>query len=333
MLDAEQYPNQKLRAVIIGCGRVAGGYDEEAGPGIVNTHAKAYQLQPATELVAAADLDVQKARRFVARWGISAVYSDVAKMLSDEKPDIVSICTPDNTHSRMLEMCLDSRSIKAVWCEKPLADDVDKAEAIVRAYTHRGVVLAVNYTRRWDKELERIKIAIQQKELGTIQKVVVYYTKGICHNGSHAVDLFLDWFGQVTEMQVLGSHVDFVPDDPTVDARLLFGDIPVYLLGVDEKEYTLFEIHILGTLGRVNVKRGGGTEWFQRQPDSEFKGYRKLNLHDSHCLSNDVQPMAIALQEIVHVALSGGTVRSNGESALATLGVCRQLVMKAIKRL
>lgn len=329
MSNAKQYVNRKLRAAIIGCGQVAGGYDEEAGSETVNTHVKAYRLQPATELVAAADLDIRKARRFAAHWRVPEAYSDAEKMLADERPDIVSICTPDDTHSSMLEMCLDLGGIRAVWCEKPLATDVNKAKAIVHTYAQRGVVLAVNYTRRWDKELNRIKRAIQQKELGTIQKVVLYYTKGICHNGSHAVDLFLDWFGQLTEMQVFGSQVDFFPDDPTVDARLLFGDIPVYLLGVDEREYTLFEIHILGTLGRVNVKDRGRVEWFQRQPDPEFKGYQKLSLCDNHCMPSDVQPMTVALGEIVHAAFSGAAVRSNGESALATLRVCRQLVMKA----
>ena len=330
MLNAEYNINRKLRAAIIGCGQVAGGYDEDAAPEIVNTHAKAYQLQPATELVAAADLDIPKARKFCTRWGIPAAYSDVAKMLAAGQPDIVSICTPDSTHVAMLEMCLDCPSIKAVWCEKPLATDVNEAEAIVSAYAQRGVVLAVNYTRRWNEQIQRIKRALQQHELGTIQKVIVYYTKGVCHNGSHAVDLLLDWFGQVSEMQVLGSHVDFVADDPTVDAHLVFGDISVYLLGLDEREYTLFEIDILGTLGRVKVKSSGQTEWFRRQPDPDFVGYRKLSLYYSDCITSDLQPMFLALQEIVHAALSGVRVRSNGKSALATLRVCRQLAEQAI---
>lgn len=332
MLNAEHNVNRKLRAVIIGCGRVAGGYDEEAAPEIINTHVKAYQQQPGTELIAVADLDMQKARKFAARWGIPVAYSDTEKMLKNEKPDIVSICTPDETHSQMLQMCLGLPEIKAVWSEKPLATDLGKAEEIVRAYVQRGVVLAVNYSRRWDDKFNRIKIAIQREELGTIQKVVVYYTKGVCHNGSHAVDLFLDWFGKVSEMQVFASHIDFIPDDPTVDARLLFGSIPVYLLGVDEREYTIFEIHILGTSGRVNVKSDGQVEWFKRQPDSEFKGYQKLDLCGTHCMTSDVEPMAVALQELVRAALNNGTVRSNGESALATLRICRQLAIRALER-
>ena len=320
-----------LRSAIIGCGQIAGGYDEQAGSDeAIRTHAKAYQLQPATELVAVADLDSRRAHEFSARWGDPAVFTDAAQMLATVGPDMVSICTPDNTHADLLELCLSYPSIKAVWCEKPLTTEVDRAEAIVSAYEQRGLVLAVNYQRRWDAEMQRIKRALQRGELGNIQKVVVYYTKGICHNGSHAVDLLLDWFGPPGEMQVLGSHLDFVADDPTVDARLLLGDVPVYLIGADAREYSIFEMHILGTLGRVNVKSAGReTEWFQRRPDPDLEGYQELSSRGIVYETETSRAMAHALQEIIQAIFTGQPVRSNGESALATLRVCQQLAAQA----
>ena len=319
-----------LRSAIIGCGQIAGGYDEHAGPDEVRTHAKAYQLQLATELVAVADQDGRRAREFSARWGNPAVYTDAAQMLATVGPDIVSICTPDDTHAALLELCLGCPSIKAVWCEKPLTAEVGRAEAIVSAYAQRGLVLAVNYQRRWDPQMQHIKSALQLGELGNIQKVVVYYTKGICHNGSHAVDLLLDWFGSPGEMQVLGSHVDFATEDPTVDARLLMGAVPVYLIGADAREYSIFEMHILGTLGRVNVKSSGReTEWFRRQPDPLLEGYQELSSQGIVYETETLRAMAHALQEIIQAIFTGQSVRSNGESALATLRVCCELAAQA----
>ena len=320
----------KLRAAIIGCGQIAGGYDEESDEKRVQTHAKAYQLQPATELAAVCDFDIQKVEKFRLHWGRPAVYSNVALMLSEEKPDIVSICTPDDTHAEILELCLDYPSIKAVWCEKPLATKVDRAERIVPAYAEKGIMLVVNYQRRWDAQMQRIKNALQHHELGEIQKVVVYYTKGICHNGSHVVDLLLDWFGQPDEMQALGSHVDFNTDDPTVDARIMFGNAAVYMLGVDAREYSIFEMHILGTSGRVNIRDNGlKIEWFQRQPSSHFKGYQELIEQKANTIPYNSQPMVEALQEIIRAISSNSKIRSNGESALATLRVCCELVNQA----
>lgn len=323
----------KLKSAIIGCGQIAGGYDKYAEDNQVCTHAKAYQQQPATELVAVADQNHRRAKEFSAHWGNPTVYTDAASMLSTVEPDIVSICTPDNTHAEMLELCLECPSIKAVWCEKPLATDVNRAQAIVSAYAQKGLVLAVNYQRRWDAEIQHIKNALQKGELGNIQKVVVYYTKGICHNGSHAVDLLLDWFGLPAEMQVFGSHVDFTTDDPTVDARLLMDGVPVYLIGMDAREYSIFEIDILGTLGRVNVKASGReTKWFRRQPDPVYKGYQELRLssHSNPSFKLDTSSaMTRALQEIIRAISTGKPVRSNGHTTLATLKVCCELANQA----
>lgn len=321
-----------LRTAIIGCGRVAGGYYERAEHGEVRTHARAYQLQPATHLVAVADQDIRRAHEFSARWGDQPVYEEAAKMLATVNPDIVSICTPDDTHADLLELCLGCPSVRAVWCEKPLTTEIDRAEAIVAAYAERGLVLAVNYQRRWDTEMQHIKRVVQQGELGNIQKVIVYYTKGICHNGSHAVDLLIDWFGLPSKIQVLGSRLDFLPDDPTVDARLLMGDVPVYLIGLDERRYSIFEIHILGTLGRVNIKSfGQEVEWFKRQTGPHLEGYQLLNSPSN--LSETDLPLAMtyALQEIIQAIFTGKPVRSNGESALAVLRVCCELAAQAKK--
>ena len=321
----------KLKSAIIGCGQIAGGYDKHTKDEKVGTHAQAYRLQSATELVAVADLDSRHAREFSARWGNPTVYTDAASMLSAVGPDIVSICTPDNTHTDLLELCLDCSSLKAVWCEKPLATDVDRAQAMVSAYAQRGIVLAVNYWLRWDAEIQHIKDALQKDELGRIQKVVVYYTKGICHHGSHAVDILLDWFGQPGEMQVFESHVDFAADDPTVDARLLVDNVPIYLIGADAREYNVFEIDILGTLGRVKVKAyGRETKWFRRQPDPVFKEHQTLTSQSNSSFKLDPS-LAItrALQEIVHAIQNGTMVRSNGKTALATLKVCCELAGQA----
>jgi len=324
----------KLKSAIIGCGQIAGGYDEYAKDDQIRTHAKAYQQQQATKLVAVVDRDHRRAKKFSAYWGVPETYADAAKMLSTVKPDIVSICTPDNAHEEMLELCLNHPSIKAVWCEKPLATlatKIGRAETIVSNYAKKGLVLAVNYQRRWDIGMQRVKKAVQEHELGRIQKVVVYYTKGICNNGSHAIDLFLDWFGEPSEMRVFGCHADFSSDDPTVDACLRFGETEVFLLGVDAREYSIFEIDILGSSGRVRVKDSGRKiEWFRREPSPNFKGYLELSLSDVEVRPGHSQPMLEALKEVVSSVVNGTKVRSDGRSALATLKVCHELVEQTV---
>jgi predicted dehydrogenase len=329
MSGAEQHADKQLRAAIIGCGRIAGGYDIKVESAGINTHAKAYQVVSGVNLVAVVDVDVSKAHAFALRWKVPAAYGSIAEMLEAEKPDIVSICTPDDVHIEALEMCLGCSSVRAVWCEKPVATDFAAAERVVKSYAQRGILLAVNYTRRWDEDLGRIKSAIQRGELGKIQKILVYYTKGIYHNGSHAVDLLIDWLGMPTDVNVFGSHIDYKIEDPTIDARLLFGETPAYFLGMDEREYTIFEINVLGTVGRVNVGRWG-VDWYKRQADPEYDGYRELNLYHKPNLKTSIRPIVLALEEIVRATRAKTRVRSDGESALATLKVCKQLAMQAL---
>lgn len=316
-----------LRAAIIGCGQIAGGYDERTGPEVVQTHVKAYQNHPRIKLTAVVDQDKQRARGFSARWGVPAAYVDVSEMLRNEKPEIVSVCTPDDTHAALLQMCLDAGSLKALWCEKPLTTDLDKAEAIVSACAGRGILLAVNYPRRWQSQMQRLKRALVAGEVGDIQKVVVYYSKGICHNGSHAIDLLLDWFGLPTGSCVHASHVDYRAEDPTVDALLQFGKTPVYLIGVDERAYSLFEIQILGTLGRVDVRSSGREiEWYRIAADAQFEGHRMLSLQETWTKRDPERTLAHVVENIVEAIDTGCPVPSNGVSALATLRVCCQLV-------
>ncbi|OFW11421.1 MAG: hypothetical protein A3H96_00525 [Acidobacteria bacterium RIFCSPLOWO2_02_FULL_67_36] len=320
-----------LRAAIIGCGQIAGACDEWTGPDEIYTHAKAYQLQRATNLVAVADVDERRARAFSARWGHPAPYADVSRMLAVEAPDIVSICTPDETHLAILDLCLDARGLKAVWCEKPLATEADAAEALVVEYERRGIVLAVNYQRRWDALVGRVKAALERGELGTVQKVVVYYSKGIAHNGSHALDLLLDWFGPSSNVQVLGSHLDFTADDPTVDALLRFGNVPVYLIGLDERAYGIFELHLLGTRGRMSLTAfGREMQWHVPQPDPRAPASQELGPPASVTHDNHQRPaLAAALEDIIAAIHCGQQVRSSGRSALATLKICRHLALQA----
>ncbi len=321
--------DQKLRTAIIGCGKVAGDYDEDSDAKTVNTHAKAYQLEPEADLVAIVDHDEKKAINFSKRWGNPNVYTDLLEMFKVEKPDIVSICTPTSTHTDMLEHCIKSPEIKGVWCEKPIGVDLDKAEAIVAEYSRSKVVLAVNYQRKWDLQMLRIKKALKAGELGEIQKLMVYYSKGIINNGSHAIDLILDWLGNPTEITVLKAQFDYNENDPTVDAHLKFNDSSVYLIGVDERQYTLFEMDILGKKGRIKLKRNK-SEWYQRVIDPIFTGYHMLKLQKTASPLETVPPMSFALKNIIQAIKTGQTLNSTGQSALATLRTCQYLAVEGV---
>ena len=162
-----------LKAGIIGCGRIAGADRREY------THADAYTRHPGVELVMACDIDPKTEGKFRTKWKIP---SDNLDSL-----DIISICTPDETHIGLLELCVDFPNLKAVWCEKPLSRDYEEAYDIARRYKEAGKALCVNYQRRWAEKFQIPKEGIE--------KITITYTGSLWRNGCHGVDLILYLLG------------------------------------------------------------------------------------------------------------------------------------------
>jgi len=319
------------RAAIIGCGQIAGGYDSGPNSQGINTHAQAYKTEPGVRLIAVADTDKDRAERFANTWKVPAWYTSGGEMLKAERPEIVSICTPDSTHQELLMTCLSSPSVRAIWCEKPLGLNLHQAASGVAACEEKKVVLAVNYQRRWDPAFQRIGAAIRGGEFGRIQKVVGFYTKGIRHNGSHLVDLLISWFGRPVREEVFGWLTDFSPDDPTVDARLDFDSVVAYLIGLDERAFSLFEIDVIGSRLRINIEDFGyRIRWSNLVQDPRFPDHAMLqaaSIEETELF----QCMPRTLQDILDALRFGREVQSNGRTALLTLEICDRLASLARK--
>ena len=166
---------------------------------------------------------------------------------------------------------------------------------------------------------------IRNGKLGKIQNAVLYYTKGICHNGSHAINLFKDWFGSLKSCQVFDGLIDFSLKDPTFNARAVFGETPVFLLGFDEREYTIFDMDILGTKGRIQITREG-IKCFSVCSDSEYDGYKMLSSNDNIQNEETISAIQVALDNIVSAVKEGESLICDGEDALKTLLICDKMI-------
>src|SRR2546426_2133490 len=330
--NAKAHAN-RLRAAIIGCGQIAGGYDEEnRQPNAIRTHAKAYSIHPGTKLIAVADTNGERAKKFAQRWMVPAAYTDARLMLSEAKPDLVSICTPDENHAEWLEACL-LHPVRAVWCEKPIVTDEKLGEDLVARYEERGVPLAVNYLRRWDKALQRIGETVRA-DAGARVKAIVTYGKGLRHSGSHAIDLLLDWLGPVTRFKVLSCLTDYVATDPTVTAWLEFANgAEVHLIGCDDRRYTLWEIDLFGPAWRFRITQTGlQVESYALRADFIDSGSKALDAVPAVCTTDLSRAVYSALENIVARVREGQALRSTGRTALEALKVCNNIIREAQRR-
>lgn len=70
-------------------------------------------------------------------------------MLNENKFDIVSICTPIQTHFEIVKKCIET-GVKAIFCEKTLSYSLEEAEEMLRLCKENNVIFGINYILRWD---------------------------------------------------------------------------------------------------------------------------------------------------------------------------------------
>ena len=125
------------RAAVIGCG----------GQG--SHHANAYTALAETKLVAATDVSLDRATRFAGLYHTEKVYSDWREMLRESAPDVISICTPAKHHTEIIEGAVKA-GVKAILCEKPMADTFEAAKRAHHVAQEAGVLLTYCHQRRFE---------------------------------------------------------------------------------------------------------------------------------------------------------------------------------------
>ncbi len=268
--------SRKLRAAIVGCGRIASEFAADPKRKGVSTHAQAYLADPRTELAAACDLDAAKLAAFGKKWGVRALYSDLDRMLEEVKPDVLSICTWNGTHRAIFEKAVKA-GVRGVICEKPVADTLAASDAMATLSRKAKVPLLVNYTRRYVALYHELKRAVDAGELGRIQGTSAYYTAGAVNTGTHLFDFLSFFFGGVD--WVWADPAKKLGDaDPSYSGYLHFErGFGCTLTALDVASYLVFEADIYGTKKRVRLAESGTrADVWDVVPHPLFSGYSAL---------------------------------------------------------
>ncbi len=323
---------EKLSVLIVGCGNIAGGLDSnkiEDGPPL--THAGAFTLSPNFKIVGCVDIDKEKSKKFAELWNINNAYVSMEEALqADIQFDVISICCPTQYHNSYLNACL-LLSPQLIFCEKPLTDSVKNTNKIKTACEQAGILLAVNYLRRWDEKIIRLKKEIQANKRGSLRSVVGYYNKGILNNGSHLIDILLFLIGDMRLKHVGQPNYDFFPNDPSVSVTLEAGSsVPVILVpGAKASDYSIFEIQMIFEKGMITMF-DGGLRWIERQVvDSEvFDGYQVLD-SGSENKGGYLDTMSNAVDNIWRALSQGDSLNSSGDTAIISQNLCERILLES----
>ncbi|MEX0939472.1 MAG: Gfo/Idh/MocA family oxidoreductase [Pirellulales bacterium] len=154
-----QDANSKPAIAAIGVGGSRGAYNQ--GGGIARAASRYGQM------IAVCDVDDRHTAEFNRSFdGKLKTYRDYRKLFENEKPDIVTIGTPDHWHVPISIAAL--RAGCDVYCEKPLTLTIDEGKEIRKVVEETGKVFQVGTQQRSQDDLRFLKAIamVQSGRLG-----------------------------------------------------------------------------------------------------------------------------------------------------------------------
>lgn len=123
------YSVKEINVAVVGCGYVA------------KDHIKAWRRIKEAQIVAISDLNEKLAEDTAKLWKIPSYYRSLPDLIKHNKPDVVDICTPPQTHATLAIQAMKVGS--NVLMEKPMTMNIKDAEEIVNCQKITGVKAGV----------------------------------------------------------------------------------------------------------------------------------------------------------------------------------------------
>lgn len=219
-----------LGVAVFGCGGVSAG------------HFSAYAASPRARLVAAVDVRPELAEAAAKRWGAERWYISTAEALANPDVQVADLCLPHHLHAPIAIEAANAG--KHVFVEKPIANTLEEADAMIAACRENHVLLMVDQTKRYQNRHRKLKELLDAGYVGDPILVRGAYLQDITYAwhhmeperlkgywkhdgvisgiGIHALDLLRWLIGEATEVQAVASTSDLIdPRRRTEDSGLV----------------------------------------------------------------------------------------------------------------
>lgn len=321
--------SRSYKAAVIGVGRI--GMLLEADPKRLKpaTHFGMWASHPRAELVAVCDNDPAKLERATEMLPSVATYTDAEALLREVRPDVVSIATWKDTHHEMMKLALE-HGVKAIVCEKPIAERYEHAHEVVQEARSRGVELLINHRRRFDPLLYPLREDIRRGIIGRLLQVSTYYVFGLVTTGTHLIDTLRFLLGPTEgEIEWVAAYPNSLPhhappDDPCVDGFIGFeSGLKASVQSLDIRKYDLFHFDFYGDGGKIVLKNiGRDIDVYRVMESPEHAGFTELELEPSERRGGAPRDQFRFLADNAIDCLEGkATSLSTGEDSLKALEI------------
>jgi predicted dehydrogenase len=169
------------------------------GAGILGSlHARVFHEMDDVELVAVADNDASRGTKIGQLYNCD-VFTDYNAILDNPEIDAVSVAVPDHVHRKPVIDSLNKG--KHVLMEKPLAVNLEDAEAMVEVQRRSGKNLMVNYNNRMALPYANMKAVIDNGSIGIPQQI---YAKKLLTIDTPTKDL--SWSASTSPIHFASTH-------------------------------------------------------------------------------------------------------------------------------
>ena len=289
-----------FRALLVGLGQIGCGYDahlpfqanQPASSSRILSHARALVCHPDFRLVGGVDPCEAARERFARIYGKPA-YADIKTWRyssNGSKIDLVVVAVAPQLQPAIVAELLSASSPRLLLLEKPVAASLNEALALEKICAQKsGLLVAVNYIRRYLPAVQLWQKRLQAGELGALLHGRITYGKGLLSNGSHFVNLAEAWLGPLKLLRVIdagGACLGF-DREASVDLQSLHHGLSILQVrSVGHAGLRAGELDLWFTCGRICWPNDGrAIAFWPRLPPVAGDSHAPLALEPEHILT------------------------------------------------
>ena len=254
----------RFTAIVIGCGKIGFGNKKY----FIEGHAYNYFQNKNISLVCGIDKNKSTLKDFSNTFKCDTS-NNISNVLDKYKTDIISVCTPDKTHFKVINLILSSEHKPSIiFLEKPCFQNMKEFNIILKKIKTTKTEIIVNHSRRFNQNFLKLKNMIKKNYFGKFLSSQSIYYNGWLHNATHCVDDLLFLFNNSLKVNQISKTLFFTDKkDETFDVVLKSTDNKknMLFLGVDQKYYQIFDTELRFEKYRISIDNFGHNFFIQKK--------------------------------------------------------------------
>lgn len=317
------------KTLLIGLGKIGMEYDLKKDPRrFVYTHARAISLHKKFKLLGAVDPSKKKRKIFTSVYKKKA-FASIKDAFSTYSPDVVVIASPTPSHLKVLKQVIKAGNPRLVLCEKPLANKITEAKKIITLCRNHKIKLFVNYVRRSNPAIVKIKRKIEEGHFTTPVKGIVWYSGGFLHNASHFFNYLESWLGKVTGFRLTNRGKEMHAEDAEPDVIVFYKKGEILFSALSRNGIYHHGVEMFFKNGRLRLDYGGRLiEWNPLSVNYISFQLRKISEKKVKFQSFSNKYQANVFEQISRLLEGGKCNLCEGREALVTLDIMLKILNK-----